>query len=125
VGKKRCALPIAWLRLDSARGAAGEARDSGGFDRDLASGDCSSRSKAYNRLVGTDDRREGMRGVNEKRTPKFKAAELEDRSEQDFHRIALVFAGLAGCAAMTSGEQPDYAQSWRARIVPKPTGRTT
>jgi enoyl-CoA hydratase/carnithine racemase len=26
----------------------------------------------YNRLVGTEDRREGIRAFNEKRTPKFR-----------------------------------------------------
>ena len=28
--------------------------------------------EAYNRLVGTEDRREGMRAFNEKRTPRFR-----------------------------------------------------
>jgi len=42
-----------------------------GLHRDLASA-MQLEIEAYNRLVGTDDRREGMRAFNEKRTPKFK-----------------------------------------------------
>ncbi len=41
-----------------------------GLHRDLASA-MQLEIEAYNRLVGTDDRREGMRAFNEKRTPKF------------------------------------------------------
>jgi enoyl-CoA hydratase/carnithine racemase len=42
-----------------------------GLHRDLASA-MQLEIEAYNRLVGTDDRREGVRAFNEKRTPKFK-----------------------------------------------------
>ena len=42
-----------------------------GLHRDLASA-MQLEIAAYNRLVGTDDRREGMRAFNEKRTPKFR-----------------------------------------------------
>jgi len=42
-----------------------------GLHRDLASA-MQLEIEAYNRLVGTEDRREGMRAFNEKRTPKFK-----------------------------------------------------
>ncbi len=41
-----------------------------GLHRDLASA-MQLEIEAYNRLVGTEDRREGMRAFNEKRTPKF------------------------------------------------------
>lgn len=41
-----------------------------GLHRDLASA-MQLEIAAYNRLVGTDDRREGMRAFNEKRAPKF------------------------------------------------------
>jgi enoyl-CoA hydratase len=42
-----------------------------GLHRDLATA-MQLEIEAYNRLVGTDDRREGMRAFNEKRTPNFK-----------------------------------------------------
>lgn len=42
-----------------------------GLHRDLASA-MQLEIEAYNRLVGTEDRREGVRAFNEKRTPKFK-----------------------------------------------------
>ncbi len=42
-----------------------------GLHRDLAAA-MRLEIEAYNRLVGTDDRREGMRAFNEKRTPNFK-----------------------------------------------------
>jgi enoyl-CoA hydratase len=42
-----------------------------GLHRDLASA-MQLEIEAYNRLVGTEDRREGMRAFNEKRTPAFK-----------------------------------------------------
>ena len=42
-----------------------------GLHRDLATA-MQLEVEAYNRLVGTDDRREGMRAFNEKRTPNFK-----------------------------------------------------
>lgn len=41
-----------------------------GLHRDLASA-MQLEIEAYNRLVGTEDRREGLRAFNEKRTPKF------------------------------------------------------
>ena len=41
-----------------------------GLDRDLVSG-MQLEIEAYNRLVGTEDRREGLRAFNEKRKPKF------------------------------------------------------
>jgi len=42
-----------------------------GLHRDLASA-MQLEVEAYNRLVGTEDRKEGLRAFNEKRTPKFK-----------------------------------------------------
>lgn len=42
-----------------------------GLDRDLASG-MNLEVEAYNRLVGTDDRKEGLNAFKEKRNPKFK-----------------------------------------------------
>jgi enoyl-CoA hydratase len=42
-----------------------------GLHRDLASA-MQLEIEAYNRLVGTDDRREGVRAFNEKRPPKFR-----------------------------------------------------
>jgi enoyl-CoA hydratase len=42
-----------------------------GLHRDLASA-MQLEIEAYNRLVGTEDRREGVRAFNEKRTPKFR-----------------------------------------------------
>jgi enoyl-CoA hydratase len=41
-----------------------------GLDRDLVSG-MQLEIEAYNRLVGTEDRREGLRAFNEKRKPRF------------------------------------------------------
>lgn len=42
-----------------------------GLDRDLVSG-MQLEIEAYNRLVGTEDRKEGLHAFNEKRKPKFK-----------------------------------------------------
>ena len=60
---------IASLAPLSVRQAKGAIRD--GLHRDLASA-MQLEVEAYNRLVGTEDRGEGLRAFNEKRKPKFK-----------------------------------------------------
>ena len=60
---------IASLAPQSVRQAKRAIRD--GLHRDLASA-MRLEVEAYNRLVGTEDRGEGLRAFNEKRKPKFK-----------------------------------------------------
>ena len=55
--------PLAVQRIKRASGVAGEVDIGSGFQFEL---------EAYNRLVGTEDRREGVDAFNEKRKPRFK-----------------------------------------------------
>ena len=55
--------PLAVQRIKRAAGVAGEIDLASGFQFEL---------EAYNRLVGSEDRQEGVNAFNEKRKPRFR-----------------------------------------------------